>query len=121
MKNFLAIYIGSASALEKSAWSKTADEDERRKLEQSGMTAWGNWVMSNQDAIVDHGAPLGKTKRISAQGIADTENKITAYTIVKADSHAAAARMFENHPHFMIFPGDSVEVMELLPMPQQED
>lgn len=39
-------------------------------------------------------------------------------TIVEADSHEAAARMFENHPHFSIFPGDSVEIMECLPMPQ---
>jgi hypothetical protein len=37
--------------------------------------------------------------------------------IVQADSHEAAARLFEKHPHFMIFPGDSVEVMECLPMP----
>lgn len=120
MKNFLAIYIGSVSAFEKSAWSRTTDENERRKLEQSGMEAWGNWVMTNQDSIIDHGSPLGKTKRISTQGISDIENKITAYTIVKAESHAAAAKIFENHPHFTIFPGDSVEVMECLPMPRQE-
>jgi hypothetical protein len=29
----------------------------------------------------------------------------------------AAARMFEMHPHFAIFPGDSVEIMECLPIP----
>jgi len=26
-------------------------------------------------------------------------------------------RLFENHPHFSIFPGDAVEVMEVLPIP----
>lgn len=119
MKNFLAVYIGSASALEKSEWNRTTDGDEREKLEQSGMEAWGNWVIANQASIADHGAPLGKTKRISAQGISDIENKITAYTVVRAESHEAAAKIFENHPHFMIFPGDSVEVIECLPMPQQ--
>ena len=35
----------------------------------------------------------------------------------KAESHEAAARMFEDHPHVTIFPGDSVEIMECLPMP----
>lgn len=40
-----------------------------------------------------------------------------AYTVVQADSHEAAAKLFENHPHFMIFPGDAVEVMERLPIP----
>jgi len=33
------------------------------------------------------------------------------------ESHAAAARLFENHPHFAIFPGESVEIMPILPIP----
>jgi hypothetical protein len=37
--------------------------------------------------------------------------------VVCADSHEAAATLFENHPHFMIFPGESVEVMPVLPIP----
>jgi len=36
---------------------------------------------------------------------------------VQADSQVAAAKLFENHPHFTIFPGDSVEVMECLQIP----
>ncbi len=117
MKKFLATYIGSASALDKSEW-KMMDEEKRGQQERTGKEAWGKWVMANQKAIVDRGSPLGKTKRISAQGIADTKNEIVAYAIVQAESHEAAARLFENHPHFMIFPGDSVEVMECLPMPE---
>jgi hypothetical protein len=37
--------------------------------------------------------------------------------VVSAESHAAAARLFEGHPHFTVFPGEGVEVMECLPMP----
>jgi hypothetical protein len=37
--------------------------------------------------------------------------------IVQADSHEAAARMFEGHPHFAIFPGDALEIMECSPIP----
>ena len=40
-----------------------------------------------------------------------------AFTVVKADSHAAAAKMFENHPHSTIFPGESIDVMPVLPIP----
>ena len=40
-----------------------------------------------------------------------------AFTVVRAESHAAAAKLFEKHPHFTIFPGDSVEVMPVLPIP----
>ena len=43
---------------------------------------------------------------------------LAGYTIVEAESQEAAARLFLNHPHFMIFPGDGVEVMECLPMPE---
>ena len=44
---------------------------------------------------------------------------MTAYVIVQAESHDAAARLFENHPHFTIFPGDSLEIMACLPLPAQ--
>ena len=81
------------------------------------MEAWTKWAMANQKSIVDKGAPLGKTKRITARGILDTKNELTAYTIVQAESNEAAAKLFENHPHFTIFPGDAVEVVECLPMP----
>ena len=114
MKKFLAVYMGSASAIEE--WKKL-DQDKRTQREKAGMEAWKKWVMANEKAIVDGGSPLGKTKRISAQGISDTKNEIAAYTIVQAESHEAAAKMFENHPHFKLFPGHSVEVMECLPMP----
>ena len=68
-------------------------------------------------AIVEIGGLLGKTKKVSERGIEDITNLMSAYTIVRADSHDAAAKLFENHPHFTIFPGDSVEVMPVLPIP----
>lgn len=40
-----------------------------------------------------------------------------AYMVVRADSHEAAAKLFERHPHFTIFPGESVEIMPVLPIP----
>ena len=81
------------------------------------MAAWKAWAEKNQSSIVDQGAPLGKTKRITAEGIADSRNNIGAHTVVQAESQEAAARLFEQHPHFAIFPGDGVEVMECLSMP----
>jgi len=44
-------------------------------------------------------------------------NNMTAFTVVRAESHEDAAKLFEDHPHFTIFPGESVEIMECLPMP----
>jgi hypothetical protein len=67
--------------------------------------------------FVDAGGPLGKTKRVDGSGTADTSNNMAAYVIVQAETHDDAARMFEGHPHFTIFPGDGVEIMECLPVP----
>ncbi|MDP9142084.1 MAG: hypothetical protein M3O62_15000 [Pseudomonadota bacterium] len=118
MKRFLAIYIGTATAIEKAQWGKM-DEKKRKELEGSGVKAWMEWGMTNAAGIIDHGSPLGKTKRASTQGLADIRNSMTGYVIVQAESHEAAAKLFENHPHFTIFPGDSVEIMECLPLPGQ--
>ena len=118
MKKFLAIYIGTPANLEKTGWSKM-EEGKRKQLEASGIEAWGKWMAAHQAAVLDAGGPLGKTKRIAAQGVADTKNSMTGYVVIQADTHEAAARMFEKHPHFTIFPGESVEVMECLPIPGQ--
>jgi hypothetical protein len=118
MKKFLAIYIGTASALEKSEWNKM-DDEKRKKIDDAGMKAWMQWAVAHADAICDEGSPLGKTKRAAREGVTDITNSMTAYVIVQAESHEAAAKIFENHPHFAIFPGDSVEIMECLPLPRQ--
>jgi hypothetical protein len=81
------------------------------------MAAWKAWVEKHQGVIVAMGGPLGKTKKTSQQGIEDTSNDIGAFTIVRADSHEAAAKLFEMHPHFAIFPGDSIEIMPVMPIP----
>jgi hypothetical protein len=116
MKNFLAIYVGTAAAMEK--W-KGMEEAKRKEREQAGIKAWGDWMTRHAASIVEQGGPLGKTKRVSADGIADTRNTMTGYVVVRSESNEAAAKMFEKHPHFAIFPGDSVEIMECLPIPGQ--
>jgi hypothetical protein len=118
MKKFLAIYTGTQSSREKSGWDKL-DEAKRKEREAAGMKAWMEWGKTHGASIRDQGSPLGKTKRAGADGISDIKNNIAGYVIVEAESHEAAARMFKNHPHFSIFPGDSVEIMECLPIPGQ--
>jgi hypothetical protein len=116
MKRFLAIYTGTQAALDRAEW-KDLDPEKRKAREAEGIEAWMEWGKTHASAIVDQGAPLGKTKRASPEGISDIENAITGYVIVQAESHEAAAKLFEKHPHFTIFPGDSVEIMECLPLP----
>jgi len=118
MKKFLAVYIGTATAHEKAGWEKM-DPEKRKKLEAAGLKAWMEWGEAHASAIVDQGSPLGKTKRAANEGIADITNSMVGYVIVQAESHEAAAKMFAQHPHFAIFPGDSVEIMECLPLPKR--
>jgi hypothetical protein len=114
MKTFLAIYMGTEAAIER--W-RTMGEAERKQREAGAMEAWTGWGRKHAAAIVDQGTPLGRTKRVSANGVTDTKNAMTGYVLVRAESADAAAKMFEGHPHFSMFPGDSVEIMECLPMP----
>jgi hypothetical protein len=116
MKKFLAIYIGTAAALERSKWSELSVE-ERQEREHAGWNAWGEWAALNAASIVDHGGPLGKTKRVAPEGVSDIKNAMAAYAFVEAESHEAAAKLFATHPHFSVFPGDSVEIMECTPLP----
>jgi hypothetical protein len=106
MAKFLAIFTGSPGAPgpDPAAIAK-------------GMQAWGDWMALNAGRLVDAGGPLGKTLKVSKTGVAETTNNVGGYVIIEAEDHEAAARLFENHPHFSIFPGDGVEVMPCLPIP----
>ena len=98
------------------AWMALQD-GERRAKEKEGMGAWKSWMEKHQAAVVAMGGPLGKTKKITERGIEDVSNEMGAFMVVRAESHEAAARLFEKHPHFTIFPGESVEIMPVLPIP----
>jgi len=113
---YLAVFLGSKTSLKRKAWD-ALPEAERRAKERDGIAAWTAWAEKHQGAIVSMGGPLGKTKKVTEDGIEDVSNELAVFTLVRAESHEAAAKLFENHPHFTIFPGESVEVMPVLPIP----
>jgi len=113
-KTFLAVFLGSQAAMEK---FRQKPDAERKELEKKGMAAWMVWAKKHEGSIAQMGGPLGKTKKVSKKGVADVHNEMGAFTVVRAATHEAAAKMFDGHPHFTIFPGESVEIMEVLPIP----
>jgi hypothetical protein len=113
---YLAVFLGSKNGARRAAWNALS-ERERAAKQQEGVAAWGAWAAKSHGAIVEIGGPLGKTKKVSQSGIADVSNEMGAFTVVRAPSHEAAARLFEGHPHFTIFPGDRVEIMPILALP----
>jgi hypothetical protein len=108
MKKFLAVYMGSPTAPMERPDAATM---------QKGIAAWHQWMTDHAAAIAEIGGPLGKTKKIGRDGINDIRNLMGGYIVVQAESHEAAAKLFEGHPHFSVFPGEAVEVMEVLPIP----
>lgn len=113
---YLAMFLGSKTSPRRAAWD-ALPEGERRAKEQEGMAAWKAWVEKHHAAIVAMGGPLGKTKKVTQRGVDDVSNQMGAFTVVRAESHEAAAKLFEKHPHFAIFPGESVEIMPVLTIP----
>lgn len=113
---YLAVFVGSRNNPRMTAWM-AMPEAERKAKEQEGIAAWKAWMEKHKSVVVREGGPLGKTKRVSNQGIADVSNEMGGFVVVRADSHEAAAKLFEKHPHFTIFPGEAVEVMPVMPIP----
>ena len=67
-------------------------------------------------APLSAGRAIEENQENQPKWIDDVGNNMNAFTVVRADSHEAAARLFDRHPHFSIFPGDSVEIMPVLPI-----
>jgi hypothetical protein len=76
------------------------------------------WMGKHKKSLVDGGAPFGKTKRVDAKGASNTKNGVGGYSIVQAQSHDAAAKLFgKDHPHLQMMPGAWIEIVEIMPMP----
>ena len=112
MKKFLVTYLAPASVIDD--WKKT-EPKQRKEAEEKMQSEWKKWMGEHMSMFADKGAGVGKTKRVTAQGTNDARNDIMLYGIVDAESHEAAAKTFEGHPHLQI-PQASIEIMEINPL-----
>jgi hypothetical protein len=114
MKKFMALYMASGPQFEK--MMKDSTPEQRKK----GMDAWMKWMNANKASIIEGGAPLGKTKRVDSNGASNTKNEIGGYSIVQAESHDSATKLFgKDHPHLQM-PGAWIEIMEIMPLPEMQ-
>ncbi|MDP3737386.1 MAG: hypothetical protein Q8R02_08345 [Hyphomonadaceae bacterium] len=111
--HYLAVFTSNKSSPKWRAWYAMTDA-ERAAKDDVGIAALKAWDEAHAADIVYAGGPLGPTKRTSPDGVADVVNELTVFVVVRAPTHEAAAKLFEGHPHFTIFPCDAVEVMPLL-------
>jgi hypothetical protein len=115
MKRFFALFQIPASVVED--WKKNTKPDEMKAASEQMMSDWGKWMKAHEKSLVDRGAPLGKTKRVTSDGISDIRNDLNWYAIVEAESHDDAAKIFLDNPHLRI-PQAFIEVMEIPPLPK---
>ncbi|TPP11687.1 hypothetical protein [Rhizobium glycinendophyticum] len=108
MPKFLAVYTMGGDALQRFRSLSKAEQD---AIDSEGVPRWMAWEERHAAAIVHGGGMVGKTTRVSRDGIAPAVNTICGYLVVEADSAEAAARLFEDHPHLTVFPGDSIDIM----------
>ncbi|MBK7891186.1 MAG: hypothetical protein IPJ84_10170 [Bdellovibrionales bacterium] len=114
MKTFLALYTCAEDSQNHEAWKQLAPEVQKERM-QAGMAAREQWLEKYKEQIVSQGSSLGeKTKFVDSHGVRDLPRQMGAFIVVRAQSHDEAAKMFLAHPHFAIFPGDGVQIIECL-------
>ncbi len=92
--------------------TKPSEPEEMNKI----MAAWQAWMAGVGDALVNPGAPVGMSKTVSADGVADDggSNPLGGFTIVKADSIEQAIELTKGNPHLDF--GGTIEVAEIIDM-----
>jgi hypothetical protein len=111
MKNFTVLYMMPPDGL--AAWA-SKPESERKGTEDKMKEAWDAWMAAHAENVLNTIA-LGSTKRVTASGAEDVKNGMMLSSYVAAQSLAAAAELFADHPHLQI-PGAFIEIMEARPM-----
>jgi len=81
MPKFLAVFTGKPGVQAGPPDQATAAK---------GIQAWGEWMGRHADKIVEGGGPLGKTKKVSNDGITDIRNSMAGYVVLEASDIDAA-------------------------------
>ena len=100
MANFLLAYKGGGPP--------PASDEEGQKV----MAAWIGWFGSMGEAVVDGGNPISGSKTVASNGaVSDgAASGLTGYSVLKADSLDAAAKLAKGCP--LLAAGGTVEVYE---------
>lgn len=114
MPRFLAVYTMKSENVVR---FRALPKAEQEAIDAAGLPKWMDWEKSNAASFANKGGMVGKTKRVTKDGVSDAQNDICGYIVVEAESIEAAARIFEHHPHFTVFPGDGVDIMPFMTGP----
>lgn len=102
MPNYIFAYHGG---------SMPETEEEGMKV----MAQWQTWLEGLGDAVIDPGAPVGRSKTVSASGVTDDggSDPLSGYSVMQADSIEKAIELTKGCPHV----GDGrIEIAEIIEM-----
>lgn len=108
MPRFLAVYTMKPEDL---ASFRNMPKAEQDAIDAVGVAHWKAWEERNAALILDRGGMVGKTTRVTKDGVAAAQNPFCGYLVVEAETAEAAAQLFRDHPHLTVFPGDGVDIM----------
>lgn len=114
MPHFLAVYTMPPENL---ARFYALPKAEQERIDAAGLPLWTDWEKRHAGALANLGGMVGKTLRVTREGIGPQSNQFCGYVIVEAETIEAAAQLFRDHPHFSVFPGDGVDIMPFLTGP----
>ena len=112
MKKFVAIYMAPVAAMDEIR--KTRSAERMKEFNDS----WMKWSKSHEKSLVDVGSPTGKNKRVTKDKIQDVQNEVLGFSVVQAETHEEAAKIFQDTPNLHI-PGSYVEVLEYVQIPER--
>jgi hypothetical protein len=107
MAKYLLLYRGPAS----DPSSMSAEQQAEM------MDAWTAWTGKVATSITDQGNPFGNRTAVSDSGGSTTPADLNGYTIVEAESLAAAEALTDGHPFLSEGKGRfAIDIFELAPM-----
>lgn len=111
MNKYIVLFLAPSAVM--AEWMQKP-EAERADAEKKMRDEWNEWMKVHAGMIKETNAG-GKTKRVDKSGVSDTKNDIMIYSIIEAESHEAATKAYEGHPHLGI-PQATIEIMAIRPM-----
>jgi hypothetical protein len=103
MANYLLTYVGLTHQ----------DSEETEEAGKAEMEAWMAWFGGLGESVVDTGNPTGLSAAMSPDGtVGSASAGVTGYSVVSADSLAAAVEITRGCPHLAA--GGRVEVYEIM-------
>lgn len=112
MKQFLVLYKCAENSVAHENWKKLDAEKKEERL-KTGERLLNLWNEKYKKQILNNGSALHeRTSTVDPSGINENPSEIGSYLIIEATSLREASEIFIDHPHFNVFPGDSIQIIE---------